>query len=547
MKTTQKDIFPLTNRPIPMARAFVVLSALVFSCLMACSTPQESTADSMPSPLQEEPTLFPDTSFASVDELQYQIDLFDSITDDMPNTLDDLYADAPGIMTFRGGALRNAPFVGHIQGRPDTVIIDWKFTTAYDGRQTDMGIWGGGTGWTGQPLYVHWPDSCMNRFRNESTQLTDHFSNDEIIVGSLCSRIYFINFATGDSSRQSLSVLNPIKGTVSLDPTLNGNLYVGQGVPNTQPFGALTVNLYKHRISHFFPRDNKAWRGWGGYDSSPIRIGQFLFRPAENGTLYKFRIKGDSLLLHSTLKFKKKGSTAAGMESSMAYYRNYGFVTDNHGRVLCFNLATLQPVWSYDNHDDSDATPVLALEEGHPYLYTGCEVDRQGSGWCYVVKLDALTGERIWEQRLPAHRGAIGEHKFDGGLFATPLLGVGNCKNLLFLNVVTNDKPGLKGEFVALNRADGSIAYRVSQSHYAWASPVAFLNEKDEMFVFNADCIGRVFLYNGKDGSLLYSKQVGANFEASPIVVDNHVVIGSRGRSIFRLTVGSTRQLKNSN
>ena len=67
------------------------------------------------------------------------------------------------------------------------------------------------------------------------------------------------------------------------------------------------------------------------------------------------------------------------------------------------------------------------------------------------------------------------------------------------------------------------------------------------MFVFNADCIGRVFLYNGKDGSLLYSKQVGANFEASPIVVDNHVVIGSRGRSIFRLTVGSTRQLKNSN
>ena len=112
---------------------------------------------------------------------------------------------------------------------------------------------------------------------------------------------------------------------------------------------------------------------------------------------------------------------------------------------------------------------------------------------------------------------------------------------------MTNDKPGLKGEFVALNRADGSIAYRVSQSHYAWASPVAFLNEKDEMFVFNADCIGRVFLYNGKDGSLLYSKQVGANFEASPIVVDNHVVIGSRGRSIFRLTVGSTRQLKNSN
>ncbi len=484
-------------------------------------------------------SLYPDTTYGSVSQLTYQVDYFDTLTDGRLSSYENLYSNVPGIFLFRGGAFRDMPQYGKVSGRPDSVAVDWSFTTDYDGRTTDYGIWGGGTGWSGQPLYVHWPDSLVERFRFESPALTKHFCNEEIIVGSLAARLYFINFFTGDSSRRSIYLSNTIKGTPSIDPTLNGNIYIGQGIPCTRPFGALTVNMFKHKITHLFPQDKSAWRAWGAYDSSPIRIGQFLFRPGENGTIYKMLVCGDSLMLHSSLKFKKKGAQkAAGMESSISYYRNYGYVSDNHGYIVCFNLDNMQPVWCYDNHDDSDASPVLALEKGHPYLYSACEVDKQGSkGYCYFVKLDALTGELVWEQKISAVRSNHEGKKFDGGMFCTPLLGKGNCEGLIFANVVTNAKPGIKGDFVALRRDDGSVAYRTTLKQYAWSSPVALMNENNEMFVFTADTKGYVYLIDAISGKILFTKRIGANFESSPMVIDNHIVLGTRGRVIFKMSV----------
>lgn len=484
---------------------------------------------------------FADTVYPSVGLLKYRVDVFDTVTDGTPSSFTDLYNDAPGIFTFRGNGFREAPFVGYVEGRPDTVSVDWIFSTAYDGRVTDYGVWGGGSGWSGQPLYVCWPDSMAQRFRDESPALTKAFSTEEIIVGSLASRIYFIDFATGDSSRRSLPTDNTIKGTISLDPTLNGNLYVGQGIPCTQRFGALTFNLFKHKRTHFFGRDRSAWRGWGAYDSSPLRVGDFLFRPSENGTLYKFLIVGDSLRLHSTLRFKKANSrNAAGMEASLSFYHNRGFVSDNHGNVVCFNLATMQPIWCYYNHDDSDGSPVLSVEEGHPFLYTACEVDKQGShGKCYFVKLDAEDGSLVWEQTFDCRRAVVGKQTFDGGQFATPLVGLGNCDGLIFSNIVTNDGPGLKGDFVAMSRKDGRILYRTKLHHYAWSSPVALLNDDGEMYVFTADTQGRVYLIDALSGKIIFTKRIGANFESSPIVVDNHIVLGSRGRKIYKMSIVS--------
>jgi len=482
--------------------------------------------------------MLPDTMYASVDAIQWKTTLVDSLHSGVLDNLDDLYADVPGIFAFRGGSFRDAPFRGHLQGKPDTVVVDWSFTTDYDDRSTDYGVWGGGTGWTGQPLYVAWPDSLMARFQSESPALTSRFAQEEVIVGSLASRLYFINFQTGDSSRRSIPTGNTIKGTPMLDPTLNGNLYVGQGIPCQSPFGAMAINLFTHRIVHFFPADRKAWRGWNAYDSSPLRVGGFLFRAGENGTLYKFRIDGDTLRLHSTLQFRRPRRGAGGMEASMSAFRNYGFVSDNHGLILCVNLNTMRPVWLYDNHDDSDASPVLSVEEDGLFLYSGCEMDRQGSkGYSYLVKLDALTGALVWSSPLPVQRAYIGERKFDGGLFATPLLGSGNCDSLVFYNIVTNEKPGMKGDFVALRKKDGSLVYRTPLKHYAWSSPVALLNEQEELFIFTADTQGRVYLIEGSSGKILFCRRVGANFESSPIVVDNHIVIGSRGRKIYKLSV----------
>lgn len=481
-------------------------------------------------------TPLPDTAFPSVEALEYTITLFDSLTDGQLAWLEDPYEDVPGFFTFRGNHRRDAAFHGTVQGRPDTVVVDWMFKTRYDGRSTSFGTWGGGTGWTGQPLYVAWPDSCVERFRKESPALTRHFGKEEIIVGSLDAHVYFINFQTGDSSRRSFYTGNTIKGTASLDPTLNGNLYVGQGVPCTQPFGALTFNLFSHKRTQMFGRDPKAWRNWQAYDSSPIRVGQFLFRLGENGTVYKYLCEGDTLKLHSTLRYRVKGSGAAGIESSMAVYRNYGYFSDNHGNVICINLNNLQPVWHYFNHDDSDGTPVLAVEEGIPYLYTGCEIDRQQVGNGYLTKLNALNGEEAWSTAVAGCKATfIGKH-FDGGFYCTPLLGHGNCEHLVFANFVRNTPP-MTGEFMAFDKRTGKVVYRIPLKYYAWSSPVAFYNENDEMFIFTGDTSGYIYLIDGKSGEVIYKRLIGNNFESSPVVVDNHVVVGSRGQEIYKFTI----------
>jgi len=478
--------------------------------------------------------MLPDTAYKSVERLTYKVDVFDTATAGRLADLADLYAAAPGILTFRGGPARQARFGGRVKGTPRTIRVDWEFTTDYDGRQTKVGTWGGGSGWTGQPLYVEWPDSCVARFRSEGVLTTD-FDPQEIIVGSLASKVYFLNFKTGKASRRAIDVENPVKGTVSLDPTLNGNLYVGQGVPAVRPFGALVADLHRHAVTHTFAEDRNAWRGWGAYDSSPVRVGQFLFRPGENGTLYKFTVVPGGLKLHSTLRYTKDGR-APGMEASMAVYHNYGYTADNHGNILCVNLNTMRPVWCYTNHDDTDATPVVSVENGKPYLYSGCEVDRQGSGSAYFVKLDALTGARIWETATPGRRVDIGGKHFDGGFYATPLLGEGNCEAYIFANCVANTR-NQNGELLAIRRSTGEVAYRVSLKHYAWSSPVAFLNEKGEMFLFTADTFGYVYLIDGADGRILHTARVGSNFESSPVAVGNSVVVGSRGQSIFKMSI----------
>lgn len=476
----------------------------------------------------------PDTSFASAEAVKYNVENPDSAISGKIDNLGNLYADTPGAFTFRKDEMRNASFGGTVKGCPKDIAVDWEFTTAIDDRDTKFGRWGGGTGWTGQPLYVEWPDSCIRRFKQAGT-VNANFGKEEIIVGSLSSNIYFINYRTGKATREPIPTVNPIKGTISLDPTLNGNLYFGQGVPAERPFGARVVDLYKHEVTHEVNEDPKALRHWGAYDSSPVRVGQFLFRPGENGTLYKYTVGTGTLKLHSAMRYTVNGA-APGIESSMSVYKNYGYFGDNAGNVICVNLNTLKPVWRYDLKDDIDGTPVVAEENGIPYIYVGCEIDKQKEGFAYFAKINGLDGKLIWESKLPGKRFDIDNKHFDGGYYATALVGTGNCSDLVFCNVVSN-LDGQKGDFVALSRKDGSVAYSTRLRYYAWSSPVGFLNEKDELFIFTCDCAGNAYIIDGRKGDIITYKHIGNNFESSPVVHGSSLVVGSRGDKIFKLTL----------
>lgn len=466
-------------------------------------------------------TLFPDTAYASAAAVRYGLEVRDSAQAEF-RPADSLYDCSRGVFTFRGTLLRDADFGGTVQGTPSRVDVEWAFQTELDTQRTKWGTWYGGTGWTGQPLY-----------RKQS---------GEVIVGSLCGKVYFIDFATGRATRRPLDAGNPIKGTPSLDPELD-NLYVGQGVPGRQPFGCMAFDLERHERTFFLDRDPKARRGWNAFDSSPVVAGGYLFWPGENGTLYKFaRQRGGRLSLAAALRYTV-GGLAPGIENSLCVCRNYAWFGDNAGNVLCVNLATMRPVWHYALGDDIDGTLVCRIEQGGtPMVYAACEVDKQGmAGICRLVKLNGLTGERQWEHAIPCNRVKLGSEKtLDGGIYCTPLPGRGDAEGLIFANVCRNGADGRgaqSGALMAFRTADGSEAYSLNYPIFAWSSPVGFTNERGEMFLLTGDASGQIYLVRARTGELIYKAKVGSNFESSPVVVGNSAIVGSRWNGIYKLTL----------
>ena len=172
----------------------------------------------------------------------------------------------------------------------------------------------------------------------------------------------------------------------------------------------------------------------------------------------------------------------------MAVYANYGFTADNGGNVLGINLDTMRPVWHYSMGDDTDCTPVVEIEDGHPYIYIGSEIDRQGTGGAALVKLDAATGREVWRTKVNGRRFETGKKHFDGGF-------------------------------------------------YAWSSPVSFTDPNGKLWVVTGDCAGNLYLIDGRTGDIKTRRNVGNNFESSPVVVGNSLVVGSRGTTIYKISV----------
>ena len=59
-----------------------------------------------------------------------------------------------------------------------------------------------------------------------------------------------------------------------------------------------------------------------------------------------------------------------GMEDSPVIWKNYLYIADNGGTLLCIDLNTMSVIWAQDVADDTNGSPVFSLEDGTPYLYT---------------------------------------------------------------------------------------------------------------------------------------------------------------------------------
>jgi outer membrane protein assembly factor BamB len=468
--------------------------------------------------------------------IDYQL-FGDTINNNEKVIFTDDYASKHGVFCFRGNPQRNSPTRGLLTNRPKGIKVLWEFETELDNRKTNFGSWGGGTGWTGQPLLVKWPQDRKEKLAGITTDFRNEKDATEVIVGSLCGKIYFLDFLTGKITRPALSINNPIKGTVSVDPRMNGLLYVGQGIPNGGRFGSFIFDMFSGKeIFYRSGLDKSAHRKWGAFDSNPLidpKTG-YWFQPAENGQIYKTKVT-DQFQIGKTLKFNYSigDNTKIGIESSFAAWNNLGFFGDNSGNVFCVDLMTLKPIWHINNYDDTDASMVIDMEDKQPFLYIANEVDQQGTkGTAYIRKINALTGKEVWAQSKTCYGSKIGGKTNSGGVLATILTGKKRASKLVYGIYSRTDKMN-HGEFVAINKETGKVAFTVLMDNYSWASPIDLYDKKGNCFVFFTDVYGTIYLIDGLTGKTIVKQKMDAIWESSPVAWGNKIILGSRGNKIF--------------
>lgn len=472
----------------------------------------------------------------SESSLEYQL-LGDTTENNEKVIFTDDYASENGVFCFRGNPQRNSPTRGVLYKRPTRIKVMWEFETEQDNRKTKFGSWGGGTGWTGQPLLVKWPQNTKEKLAGITTDFRNEKAATEVIVGSLCGKVYFLDFLTGKITRPALSINNPIKGTVAVDPRMNGLLYVGQGIPNGERFGSYVFDMFSGKeIFYRSGLDKTAHRKWGAFDSNPLidpKTG-YWFQPAENGQIYKTKVTNKSHISH-TVKFNytTEKDLKLGIESSFAAWNNLGFFGDNSGNVFCVDLITMKPMWSINNYDDTDASMVIDVEDKQPFLYIANEVDKQGTqGTAYIRKINALTGREVWAQSKTCYGSKIGGKTNSGGVLATILTGKKRASKLVY-GIYSRIDEKNRGEFVAINKETGKVAFTVPMDNYSWASPIDLYDKKGNCYVFFTDVYGTLYLIDGLTGKTIIKQKMDAIWESSPVAWGNKIILGSRGNKIF--------------
>ena len=456
-----------------------------------------------------------------------------------PQVFPDRYTDVDGVLTFRGDPSRTGGAWGRRRVERGRLEVAWTTRT---GPGTPR--WGGGAGWTGEPVIVRWPEvvrHSMPALAGTGPGLV------EVIQGSLDGSVHFLDLATGRRTRAPLRTGNPIKGSVSLDPRGYPLLFVGQGIPGERPIGLRAYSLVDHAEVLFLPGlDGAAPRRWGAFDGSGLlnRDTDTFLVGGENGVVYVVDLGTafDPIAMTVSLaprvlryRFRDARSDRTGIEGSLAIHRNLAFFGDNGGTIQALDLRTFRPAWALEAGDDTDASLVVDLEGRGPVLYAATEVDAQGeSGLARVRKIDGLTGRVLWERAFPC-RGERGARKIDAGIFATPLVGRDDLADRV---LVTLSRCPERGALVALSKADGREIWRTALRTDAWSSPTAVRDEVDgRTFVLQGDRGGRLHVVDGADGRVLHVLRLDGTIEASPAVFDDLVVLATRAGTIYGIRI----------
>jgi outer membrane protein assembly factor BamB len=460
------------------------------------------------------------------------------------------YTTLEGVVTFRGGPRRTGGAWGTVPRNPTKLEVTWKVQT---GRSREP--WNGGTGWTGEPVIVRWP-GVVRHSMPALKKLRQKKDFVEVIQGSLDGKVYFLDLVTGRPSRPPIDTGNPIKGSVSLDPRGYPLLFVGQGIPYKKPFGLHAYNLITQKEAFFLAGNDAAAprHEWGAFDSSGLfnRKTDSYLVGGENGLVYLLSLHTvfDPLVPSLTIapevlryRYRQEGKRDFGVENSLAVSKNLAFFGDNSGTLQALDLRTFTPLWAFAAGDDTDASLTLELEGEHPVLYTGCEVDKTGPrGDAFVRKLDGVTGKPLWQNAYACH-GLVTPKKTDAGVFATNAVGTGDVADLVYFMLASCPTPEA-GYLVALDKATGREAWRLTLEHYSWSSPTLVRDPDGKSYLLTGGLDGTVRLLDARSGREAAHVKLNEQIEASPAVFDDRLVLGTRSDRIYGLRIVGDPQVK---
>lgn len=466
--------------------------------------------------------------------------------------LPERYTELEGIVTFRGDNFRSGAAYGTVAVSSKTLTKVWSKSTS--GLSDTDGIYWSGSGWTGQPLIVKWPEATRKNISAMYDWAREKEGLVEVIYATLDGHVYFYELTSGEYTRDPLNLGFNYKGAGALDPRGYPILYVGSGVDSVNGRSRVkVVNLIDNSVMFEFGHNETfANRGWHMFDSSPLVSAETdqLIYPGENGILYiihlntKYNEQTGELSVDpdNIVKWKYNGVRSGsrywlGVESSAAIINNYIFLADNGGNLMCLDLNTLELVWVQDVLDDTNCSPVVDIEDGHPYIYISTSFHY---GWrsystaaIPIFKIDAETGEIVWRTDYTCYT----VKDLSGGVQGTIAVGKNKLSDMIFVPIART--PGASsGTLAALKKDTGEVVWEKETSMYSWSSPVDFYDADGNGYLLYCNSGFNMFLIDGKTGEQLDYMNLGGNIEASPAMYGNYAVVGTRAMRTYCIQVG---------
>jgi len=458
------------------------------------------------------------------------------------------YTDMEGVITFRGNNFRDGGSYGFAEAKNYKFSDSWYVTT---GSLTSKGETWTGSGWVGQPLIVKWPRETK-AIMNMYDWAKDDDGLVEVIYATMDGNIYFMDLETGKKTRDNLNVGYTFKGAGALDPRGYPILYVGAGYDSDLGASrAFIISLIDFSILHTFGNgDGFALRAWPMFDGSPLVDAETdqLIYPGENGVVYLIKLNtaydpeaGTLSIDPETTKWHYMGNTTTlytywiGMEDSAVIWRGHLIVADNGGRLLCLDLNTLELDWVQNILDDSNGSPVLSIENGHPYIYISTSFHL---GWrsyttadIPVFKIDAENGEIVWQTSYTCHT----EQGLSGGVQSTIALGKNDFEGYIYVTVAKTDTNN-NGILACLNRDTGEIVWE-HHAYYTWSSPLLVYNSDGSGCLIYCNYANTMYMMDPLTGKVLDTFNLGGGVEASPAAYKDRVVVGTRQCKIWGIKI----------